>query len=250
MVPKTEALDYRDGDVICKGQVTLPEGNDRRPGVIVFPDISGIGQHPISRASRLAEELGYVALVADVYGEGKAPPLAEAGEVVAAWLSRPADLARRGAAALQALKAHPRCNGRLGAIGFCFGGAAVLALARSGNSDLLGGASFHGVLATPKPAVPGVVKTKLLVLHGADDPFAGDLVFMGKGGEIASKTALEFTQEMSAAGVDCQTISYSGVVHAFTIPTAEMFGTPGARYDAATDRRSWQSMANFLSEVL
>jgi dienelactone hydrolase len=250
MTQKPEPIEYRDGDVICKGRLVLPTGSDRRPGVVVFPDISGVGEHPIGRANRLAEEFGYIALVADVYGEGKAPPLPEAFNVVASWFLRPDDLARRAAAALKALKAHPRCNGRLGAIGFCFGGATVLALARSGNSDLLGGVSFHGVLATPKPAVSGVVKAKLLVLHGADDPFAGDATFFGQGGEIKSKTALEFTQEMSAAGVDCQTVSYSGVVHAFTIPTADQFGTPGAKYDAVTDRRSWKAMADFFKEVL
>jgi len=250
MSQKIESFDYRDGNVPCKGQLVLPPGNDRRPGVVVFPDISGMGEHPVGRATRLAEELGYVSLVADVYGEGKAPPLAEAGQVVASWLARPDDLARRAAAAISALKAHPRCSGRVGAIGFCFGGATVLALARSGNGDLLGGVSFHGVLATPKPALPGAVTAKLLVLHGADDPFAGDTVFFGQGGEIKSKTALEFTQEMSAAGVDCQTISYSGVVHAFTIPSADRFGTPGARYDAVADRRSWKAMSNFFAEVL
>jgi dienelactone hydrolase len=250
MAQKTQPIDYRDGDTLCKGQLVLPEGNDRRPGVVVFPDISGIGEHPIGRASRLAEEFGYIALVADVYGDGKVPPLPGAFEVVAGWLWKPDNLAKRAAAALDALKAHPRCNGHLGAIGFCFGGATVLALARSGNSDLLGGVSVHGVLATPKPAVPGVVKAKLLALHGADDPFAGDATFFGQGGEIKSKTALEFTQEMSAAGVDCQLVSYCGVVHAFTIPTAGKFGTPGAKYDPVADRRSWKAMANFFAELL
>jgi dienelactone hydrolase len=250
MTQHTESFDYRDGNTLCRGRLALPAGNDRRPGVVIFHDISGVGEHPIGRANRLVQEFGYAALVADVYGEGKAPPLPEAGAVVASWLSRPDDLARRAAAALSALKAHPRCSGHVGAIGFCFGGATVLALARSGNGDLRGGVSFHGVLATPKPAVPGVVKAKLLVLHGADDPFAGDLVFGGKGGEIKSTTALAFTQEMSAAGVDCQTVSYSGVVHAFTIPTADKFGTPGAKYDAVTDRRSWKAMADFFAEVL
>lgn len=250
MTQKSESFDYQDGDVTCKGRLVQPAGRERRPGVVVFPDISGIGEHPIDRANRLAEEFGYVALVADVYGEGTPPPLPGALEVVASWLARPDDLARRAAAALNALKAHPRCDGRLGAIGFCFGGATVLALVRSGNRDLLAGVSFHGVLATPKPAVSGTVKAKLLVLHGADDPFAGDATFFGQGGEITSNTALEFTQEMSAAGVDCQMVSYCGVVHAFTIPAADMFGTPGAKYDPVADRRSWKAMTDFFAEVL
>jgi dienelactone hydrolase len=250
MTQEMKPIEYRDGAVTCKGQLVLPAGADRCPGVVVFPDISGVAEHPIGRANRLAQELGYVALVADVYGEGKAPPLPQAMEVVASWLLKPDDLARRAAAALAALAAHPRCNGRLGAIGFCFGGATVLALARSGNPDLLAGASFHGVLATPKPAVPGVVKAKLLVLHGAEDPAAGDAPFRGQG-DIKSKTVLEFTHEMSNAGVDCQTISYSGVLHGFTIPDAAKFGIPAiVKYDPVADRRSWQAMATFFREVL
>jgi dienelactone hydrolase len=250
MIRDMKSIEYRDGTVTCKGQLALPAGTDRCPGVVVFPDISGVAEHPIERANRLAEELGYIALVADVYGEGQAPPLPEAMGVVASWLLKPDDLARRAAAALNALKAQPRCNGRLGAIGFCFGGATVLALARSGNGDLLGGASFHGVLATPKPAVPGVVKAKLLVLHGAEDPGAGEAAFRGQG-DIKSKTVLEFTHEMSNAGVDCQTISYSGVVHGFTIPDAAKFGLPAVvKYDPDADRRSWQAMTTFFQEVL
>jgi len=250
MTQAMNPIEYRDGTVTCKGQLVLPAGTDRRPGVVVFPDISGVSEHPIGRANRLAEEFGYIALVADVYGEGKAPPFPEAMEVVASWLLKPDDLARRAGAALDALKAHSRCNGRLSAIGFCFGGATVLALARSGNADLRAGASFHGVLATPKPAVPGVVKAKLLVLHGAEDPGAGEAAFRGQG-DIKSKTVLEFTHEMSNAGVDCQTISYSGVVHGFTIPDAAKFGMPAVmRYDPVADRRSWQAMATFFQEVL
>ena len=250
MAMADEEFDYQDGDVTCRGRLVLPAGSDPRPGVVVFPDIMGIGEHPVERAHRLADELGYVALVADVYGNGTFPGFPDAQDVVASWISRPRDLARRAAAALYALKSHSRCNGRLGAIGFCFGGATVLALARSGEGDLRAGVSFHGVLATPEAAMRGAVSAKLLVCHGTDDPFAGEAPLMGLGDDVKSKTLGEFLEEMSAAAVDCQVIAYAGQVHAFTVPHADQFGTDGARYDATTDTRSWKAMASFFQDVL
>lgn len=249
MAQNEEDIDYRDGDVLCKGRLIIPEGDDQRPGVVIFPDISGVSEHSIGRARRLAKEFGYVALVADLYGNGESPPLSTGMEVVKSWLTNPDRLAKRGAAALDALKAWPRCNGRLAAIGFCFGGGTVLAIARSGNADMIGGVSFHGVLGTVKPAQAGIIKSKLMVLHGADDPFAGDFPFLGHPG-VTSTNALAFTEEMSAAKIDCQLVAYCGAVHAFTIPTAGDFGLDGAQYHALTDQRSWRAMADFLGEVL
>lgn len=245
-----EHFEYRDGETVCRGRLLLPAGSEKRPGIVVFPDITGMGEHPLDRARRLADELGYVALVADVYGNGAFPGFPDAQNVVASWISRPSQLATRAAAALAALEAHPRCDGRLGAIGFCFGGATVLALARSGIGNLRAGVSFHGVLATPEPAKAGAVKARLLVCHGADDPFAGDAPLMGLADDVRSKTLPEFLQEMSDAGVDCQVIAYAGIVHAFTIPDADKFGTQGARYDRTTDQRSWKAMAHFFEETL
>lgn len=244
-----EDFEYRDGETICRGRLFLPAGSDARPGVVVFPDITGMGEHPVGRARRLADELGYVALVADVYGNGAFPGFPEAQNVVASWISRPSELAKRADAALAAIKAHPRCDGRLGAIGFCFGGATVLALARSGLGNLRAGVSFHGVLATPEPAQPGIVGAKLLVCHGADDPFAGEAPLMGLADDVRSKTLPEFLQEMSDADVDCQVVAYAGIVHAFTIPDAGKFGTDGARYDRLTDQRSWKAMTSFFEET-
>ncbi|MEC3947962.1 dienelactone hydrolase family protein [Sphingobium sp. HWE2-09] len=258
MSHQLEPADYQDGDVICKGRLVLPSGTDARPGIVVFPDIFGIsdlsepGDHPIDRAIRLADELGYVALVADVYGEGAPPPFPDAVDVVASWLANPEKIARRAAAAVEALKAHPRCDGRVAAIGFCFGGGVVMALVRSG-ADLVAGVTFHGVLATPKPALSGMVKAKLLVLHGGDDyggtGGTGELAFGGEGGDLKSATVIEFMQEMSAANIDCQMISYSGVVHAFTIAARDALGIPGVKYDAVADRRSWQAMVTFFEEI-
>jgi dienelactone hydrolase len=253
-----EPVEYKDGDVICKGRLVVPSGTDSRPGVVVFPDIMGIsevsgsGDHPIDRAIRLAEKLGYIALVADVYGEGAPPPFPDAVDVVASWLASPDKVTKRATAALNALKAHPRCDGRVAAIGFCFGGGIVMALVRSG-ADLVAAVTFHGVLATPEPALPNTVKAKLLVLHGGDDyggtGGTGEAAFGDKTGNLKSKTVIEFMQEMSAASIDCQMISYSGVVHAFTIAARDALGIPGVKYDATADRRSWQAMVTFFEEV-
>jgi len=245
-----QELDYYDGDTLCRGRVIEPSGVDACAGIVVYPDITGVGEHSLGKARRLAEELGYVALVADVYGNGSFPGFPQAGDVVASWISNPYDLARRAGAALDALAAHPRCNGKLGAIGFCFGGAVVLALTRTGNEKMRAGVSFHGVLATPNAARAGDVRAKLLVCHGADDPFAGDVPLMGLADDIKSATLSEFLREMSEAEVDCQVIAYAGVVHSFTIPDAGKFGTPGAAYSRTADERSWKAMTNFFEESL
>ncbi|UIX29243.1 dienelactone hydrolase family protein [Streptomyces sp. GQFP] len=250
MTSALEPFDYNDGDVTCKGRLALPPGDDLRPGVVVFHDIQGVGEHPIGKATRLAEEFGYLALAADVYGNGQPPEMSGADRVVASWLSRPDDLVRRASAAVEALKAHPRCNGRIGAIGFCFGGATVLALVRSGLSGLQAAVSFHGVLGTAKQAVVGQAHPKTLVLHGADDPFAGDVPFLDMAGVVHSKTLPDFLEEMSNANVDCQVVAYAGVVHAFTIPNAGDFGVVGAKYDELADKRSWESMGALFREAL
>jgi dienelactone hydrolase len=250
MTSVLEPFDYPDGEVVCKGRLALPPGDDPRPGVIVFHDIQGVGEHPLGRATRLADEFGYLALAADVYGNGEPPELSGADKVVASWISRPDELAQRATAAVQALKSHPRCNGRIGAIGFCFGGATVLALVRSGTSDLHAAVTFHGVLGTAKPAAAGGPHPKVLVLHGADDPFAGDVPFLDMAGAVHSTTVPEFLAEMAGANIDCQLVAYAGVVHAFTIPNAGDFGVAGAKYDELADKRSWQTMGNLFREAL
>ncbi len=233
----TEALDYQDGDALCHGRIALPGGSDRRPGIAVFADIGGVGEHTIRWAEQLASELGYVALAADTYGEGLVPKdmFGEGLPLVNAWKADPPRFVRRGAAALAALTAHPRCDGRTGAIGFCFGGSMVLELARHGHPGYLGCASFHGDAATPQPASKPI-DAKLLVLHGAEDPL------------MTYDVLTKFLGEMAAVKADCQTICYTGIVHSFTNRNAD--GSMGfAKYDETTTRRAWAAMAAHFAEV-
>jgi dienelactone hydrolase len=127
---------------------------------------------------------------------------------------------------------------RIGAIGFCFGGSVVLELARAG-ADLKAVVSFHGVLATRTPAVPGHVKASVLVLTGADDPLA------------PSEQVKAFEHEMRAAEVrDWQVISYGNTLHGFTNPTADGSMMRSALYSEQADCRSWASMRSLFDEVL
>lgn len=231
-------LAYQDNGVECIGHLVLPDTSDRRPGVAIFADISGVGPQPIARAHRIAEEFGCVALAADIYGGGKViTDLGEGMPGVQDFMGDPDRLAKRAGAALDALARHPRCDGRLVAIGFCFGGAAVLALARSGRKDLLAGATFHGNLATPKKG-QGKIAAKLLICHGSEDPF------------VPQAELADFLAEMTAADADCQTIVYSGVGHSFTLPSAADLGIPGVAYDEKADRASWASFSTFLKSNL
>lgn len=233
----TDRFDY-SADVALRGAIALPADDAKVPGVAVFHDINGVTDHPRGWADRIATELGYLALAADVYGEGKNPADFEQGM---AWIgelrSDGAKLGRRAAAALSALAAHPRCDGRIAAIGFCFGGAVVLELARAGAPALLAGVSLHGALQTTTTVAPGAIHAKLLVLHGAEDPM------------IDYAALSTFLGEMRDAGADCQTVAFTNVVHAFTRPDQNGSISPALKFNAAANARSWRMMATHLAEV-
>jgi dienelactone hydrolase len=120
-------------------------------------------------------------------------------------------------------------------MGYCFGGTAALELARSG-ADTLGVASFHGGLASPTPQDAKNSKARVLVLHGADDPF------------VPADEVAGFQQEMRAAGLDWQFIVYGGAVHSFT-DWGATGAMKGAQYNEAADRRSWEAMRGFFGEL-
>jgi dienelactone hydrolase len=126
----------------------------------------------------------------------------------------------------------------LAAVGFCFGGLAALALARSGQADLAAVVTMHGSLATAAPAAPGAVDARLLVCHGAQDPHV----------PMADVTA--FAAEMTAAGADWQLNMYGGAMHGFTHQHAVPGAQPGVAYDLAADKRSFAAASDFLAATL
>ena len=233
-------IDYRDDAVLCRGFTAYDDTTSgKQPGVLVFHEGLGLGEHVMELARRVAK-LGYVALAADMFGNRRqARDLEDMRGLVGDLRNEPAKLRARGRAALAMLASLPQVDaGRLCAIGFCFGGSVVLELARDG-ADLKAVVSFHGVLSTKAPALPGGVKAGVLVLTGANDPLAPP-------DQVAA-----FENEMRAAGVlDWQVITYGNTHHAFTNPAADGSFLSGTLYNEQSDRRSWAAMRNFLEEIL
>lgn len=209
----------------------------RRPGLVMVPDWKGVTDAAVKTAKKLAGT-HYVILVADVYGKGMRPKddAAAMAQVKKMYADRTV-LRARADKALQVLKAQagkaPLDVDKLGAIGFCFGGATALELARSG-ADLAGVVSFHGGLDTSIPAKSGAVKASLLVLNGADDR-----------GTTAENIA-DFQKEMDAADVDWQFVNFSGAVHCFALENAN--SPPGCVYNPRAARRAFVMMDDFFRE--
>ncbi len=236
---RTQTVEYYDGSTKCEGFLAYDDATaDARPGVLVCPEWWGLTDYPKRRAEQLAR-LGYVAFVADIYGGGQVT--AEPAE--ATRLSKPfgADRAlvrRRAGAALDVLMNDKRVDkAHVAAIGYCFGGMAVLELAR-GGSPLAGVVAFHGSLGRTDAEGPDHITGKVLVCHGADDPL------------VPAPALAAFEQEMKREKVDYEIDLYGGAMHAFTNPAAATYHVAGVAYDAEADRRSWASAQDFLAEVL
>jgi dienelactone hydrolase len=148
----------------------------------------------------------------------------------------PVALVRRGRAGLDALREVSGTDGRIAAVGFCFGGMAALALARSGQ-EIAGAVSIHGSLATPAPAQPHAVRARILVCHGASDP------------HVPAEDVVAFTGEMEAAHADWRLTMYGGAVHGFTHRHAQPGATAGVAYDERADRRSFADASRFVAET-
>lgn len=234
---KTRVVEYRDGDQLLEGYLAYDAAKaGRRPAVLIVHDWMGLGPHAKLRAEQLAR-LGYLAFAADIYGKGVRPASPEAaGEQAGKYKQDRAVFRARLTAGYQAMLEQRQTDpGRTAAIGYCFGGTGALELARSG-ADLKGVVSFHGGLDSPAPADGRNIKAKVLILHGADDPF------------VPAKDIDAFLTEMRTANVDWQMISYGGAVHAFTNPAAGNDPSTGAAYNEVADRRSWLAMQQFLDE--
>ncbi len=234
----TETVTYEHDGITLEGYLAYDDAvTGRRPGILVVHQWMGLTDNERLRAEMLAAQ-GYVAFAGDIYGQGVRPASRQEAQAEAGKYYGDRDLFRgRLQAGLAQLKAQPLVDpSRTAAIGYCFGGGGVLELARSG-ARVSGVVSFHGSLDTPQPAAAGEVSARVLVCHGAVDPYvpAGDVQ--------------GFVEEMEAAGVDYQLVMYAGAVHAFTQKEAGDDPAAGAAYQARADRRSWQHMQVFLTEL-
>ena len=233
----SNTVGYMDGDVQLEAFFAFDDTlSGRRPAVLINHTWVGRDEFVAEKARKLAE-LGYVGFAVDMYGKG----ILGSGPEENARLMQPlmedrAMLQKRMQAALYAVKLLPWVDdSKIAAIGFCFGGLCVLDLARTGV-DIKGVVSFHGLLGAPGNTQGNAIKAKVLALHGHDDPLA------------PPEQVLAFEQEMTAAGADWQLHAYGHTMHAFTNPVANNPDS-GMVYQPVADRRSWQSMQNFLAEL-
>ena len=233
---KTQLVEYKQGDTVLEGYLAVDAAAKPRAAVLIVHDWMGVGPYVKKRAEQLAA-LGYLAFAADIYGKGVRPKDAkEAGALAGQYRSGDRALLRaRVNAALEALRKQPGVDpARVAAIGYCFGGSTVLELARSG-ADVKAVVTFHGGLAAGTGE--SKLRTKVLALHGADDPY------------VPPPEVAAFEDEMRKAGVDWQLVKYSGAVHSFTQEAAGNDNSKGAAYNAAADRRSFQAMKDFFAEL-
>jgi dienelactone hydrolase len=228
---------YMDGEVVLEAFFAFDDSiSHRRPGILISHAWGGRDSFVADKARKMAG-LGYVGFALDMYGKGVLGAGAEENaKLMQPFMADRTKLQQRIKAALNTIRLFPWVDDtKIAAMGFCFGGLCVLDLARSG-ADVKGVVSFHGLLSAPGNTGSTKIKAKILALHGRDDP-------MGLPEQV-----LAFQEEMTQAGADWQFVSYGNTMHAFTNPMANdpSFGTV---YQADADRRSWQSMQNFFTEI-
>lgn len=228
-------VEYESAGETCEGRFVWSEDfSGKRPGVLVCHAWMGPGEHEREFAGKLAA-LGYRVFIADIYGKNVRPKdTQEAAQQAGKYKGDRKLLRKRVQSALLVLKSQKNVDaGKTAALGFCFGGTTVLELARSG-ADVLGVVSFHGGLDTKASEDAKNIRGKVLVLHGADDPYS------------PLSEVMAFIDEMKKGGVDYEVVLYGGAVHSFTDKKA---ASDGARYHPEAAVRSFERMKDFLKEI-
>lgn len=236
---QTRLIEYQDGDSTLEGYLDWdPAHTGPRPAVLVAHDWTGRREFACAAADRVAAQ-GYVGFALDMYGKGvfgRDGDTAGNSALMAPFATDRARLRQRMLAALATVRAQPEVDPtRVAAMGYCFGGMCVLELARAG-ADVKGVVSIHGIFA-PGTVPNATLRAKVLCLHGHDDPM------------VPPEQVLGLEEELSAAGVDWQIHVYGGSRHAFTNPAAND-PTLGTVYQPVAERRAYQALWQFLTEVL
>ena len=234
---KERLVEYQHNGVTLEGLLAYDDSlTGPRPGILVSHAWGGRAEFECNKARALAE-LGYAGFALDLYGKGVLGSNPEENtRLMTPFLEDRSLLQSRITQALSTMQAQEEVDaGRCAAIGFCFGGLCVLDLARTGT-DISGVVSFHGLFTPPGNTEGTKIKARVMALHGNEDPMV----------PVEAVTALE--NELTAAGADWQIHVYGNTKHAFTNPEANM-PDMGLMYNADADRRSWQTLKNFLEEL-
>ncbi|HRI84333.1 MAG TPA: dienelactone hydrolase family protein [Ignavibacteria bacterium] len=233
-----EDYEYKIGDKTFQGFIAYDNSSDGiKPGVIIVHQWKGLGEYEKMRARMLAES-GYVAFAVDIYGKGIRPVSTEESSQEAGkyYADRNLFKERVNAGLTELTKMSNVDKSKIAAIGYCFGGSGVLELARSG-AEINGVVSFHGSLKSGNPEDAKNIKTKVLILHGAVDPY------------VPESEVSEFKKEMENAVKDYILTEYSGAVHSFTNLNAGTDPSKGSAYNENADKRSWEAMKVFFKEI-
>jgi dienelactone hydrolase len=218
------------------GSLGIPDRSGPLPAVLIAHEANGLDDHQRSRARQLAE-LGYVAFALDYHGGGAPPEFSIAQARTAALWDDPERMRLLGQAGLDVLRAEPATDpAKIAAIGYCFGGALVLELARTG-ADLKAVVGFHPGLRTTRPDDSANIVGTVLICVGSEDPY------------VTVEDRAAFEAEMRSTEVDWRMHLYGGVEHSFTHPQADDAGLPGLRYHRPTAERSWRAMLELFDEV-
>lgn len=230
-------VNYSDGETKLQGYFVQANSKQvKTPGIIILPAWFGLSDHEKNSANKLSQ-LGYHALAADIYGiDTKVKSPQEAGEKVTYYKTNYKIFQGRIKAAIAEVIKQGADPNQIVVMGYCFGGTGALEAARV-NFPVKAVISFHGGLGVDPKRVTETIKPRILVLHGADDPYA------------PTTEVIAFQQEMRQAKADWQMIYYADAVHAFTDPKAGNDKSKGAAYNELADKRSWEHMKLFLKEL-
>lgn len=233
-------ISYAGDNTTMNGFVAYDTSIDtKRPAILVIPEWWGLNDYPKMRARELAK-LGYMAMAVDMYGNGLTTDSpSTAGKLATPFYANPQKAKARIDAALVALRSYQQTDtNKIAAIGYCFGGGMVLNMARLGE-HFKGVVSFHGSLVGT-PANKDLLKAKILVCHGTDDPF------------VKKEEVDQFKKQMDSIQADYTFKAYPGAVHAFTNPNATEAGKKWnipIAYNAAADSASWNDMKAFFDRI-
>ncbi len=234
-------VEYTSDSKTLKGYIAYDQNLEgKRPGVLVVHEWWGHNDYTRERADMLAG-LGYTALAVDMYGNGKVASHPEdAGKFAMEVMSNFESGKDRFRAAWEELRKHPTVDPEnIAAIGYCFGGSVVLSMANSGM-DLDGVAAYHAGLGLAVMPGEGMRVKKILVCHGADDPF------------VSEESITAFKNAMAQTEVPLEFQSYPGAVHGFTSKGADSLGAKfnlPLAYNQEADSLSWAATKRLFDEV-
>jgi carboxymethylenebutenolidase len=224
---ETSRITYPGASGPVKAYVARPKGTDRLPGVIVIHQNRGLNPH-IEDVARRVALAGYVALAPDFLSPQGGTP-ADEDTAMKDFANVKIDVATADAVkAVPYLKSRPDVTGRIGAVGFCWGGGVVNRLATAAP-DLDAAVAYYGV-APPLDQVPNI-KAALMLHYAGLDARVG-------------ATRPDYEAALKKAGVNFQSFTYEGANHAFNDDTN------AARYDAAAAKLAWQRTLDFFAQHL